>query len=655
MGFLSHDYLASLSQAERDLLLLDYIKLGYHPETHDTLFQSQIDRFSGTCMQGIQGSGKSGLLENMIIQDIEAGHAVIVIDPHGDLADKCIAGMSAERLAKTYLLDLLDEEHPYGINIFGLSGKPRTHKEKAQAVDRVMHVFDVLWEDVLKQANMPLYVKTATIALIYNPNMTLMHMRRFLTDRAFRMGILKNVHDRTVHEFWAEHDNLSDAQQNTRISPLLNRLGAIFIGRDLIQNIVGQRTTISFRRAIENKEVIFIKLPTTVLEQDAKLIGTIMVAQISAALFSFGDLPEAQRPGVSLFIDEFQNFASPDAAKLFSEGRKFGMRVVLAHQFRAQLPDWLQDATATSQTKICFKLNADDAREMAHYFPVQGEAEVKPEDIEPRVSDYLLKFGSDDPHIRRFIDIYLRPLQVHRRGGKVDIEDRQLTWKFNGGLQYEDFFVSDPTPYLDSLLYEVMRTKNPHLAIPWDAVVGFANCGRKFFSVARGAKDSRELTSGVLFPKSCVVMHGETLHWVKVPSSAAEQFYHFIFHLRMMMFHLAEHPIGKRSQPNSTLVAQWLSTLPRRSAFVRSGDDVGMIYTFDTPPHLTGSELAARMQAIQAQTRAKYCHRRAEVEQLFRNPDKSPPAPQPDGTTTVPITHDPLMLPISGWGEVDEP
>jgi hypothetical protein len=361
-----------------------------------------------------------------------AGEAIVGVDSHGDLADNCVAALPAKRLKQTYVLDMLDEEYPFGINLFGLSGKPRTHKEKAQAIDRVMHVFDVLWEDVLKQANMPLYAKTATIALIYNPGMTLMHMhmRRFPTDRAFRTGLLKNVPDLTVHEFWAEHNNLSDAQQNTRISPLLNRLGAIFVGRDLIQNIVGQQTTISFRRAIENKEIIFIKLPMTVLEQNARLLGTVIVVQISAALFSFVDLPEAQRPKFSFFVDEFQNFGgTPDFAKIFSQGRKFGVKLTLAHQCRGQLPAGLQDATVTAQTKICFKLKADDAKEMAHYFPVQGEGEVKPEDIEPRVCDYLLKFGSDEPHIRKFIDIYLRPLQVHRRGGKVDIMDKQ--WHFD--------------------------------------------------------------------------------------------------------------------------------------------------------------------------------------------------------------------------------
>jgi len=660
MGFLSHDYLGSLSQAERDLLVLDYIKLGYHPETHDTLFQSQIDRFSGTYMCGIQGSGKSGLLENVILQDIAAGHAVIVIDPHGDLVDKCIAGMSPERLVKTYVLDMSDEEYPFGVNLFGLSGKPRTSKEKGQAVDRIMHVFKVLWPEIEGHQYLPSYLTTATIALIHNPGMTMMQMRRFLTDKAFRMSILKNVPDRTVHEHWAEHDNFSDSQQNTRIQPLLTRLGAIFIGHDLIQGIIGQQTTISFRKAIENKEIVFIKLPTTDLEHEAKLVGTIIIAQISAALFSFGDLPETQRPKFSLVVDEFQAFATPDFAKIFSQGRKFGIKITLAHQYRGQLSDKLQDATATAQTKICFKVNADDAKELAHYFPVQGGEEVKTEDIEPRVSDYLLKYGSDEPHIRKFIDIYLRPLQSYKRGNKVDIEDKQwqldikkTLWRgLREGLSREEFFVSDPTPYLDNLLYEVMRTRNPHLAIPWEAMVGFSNSGRKFFTVAASAKDSPVLGPGVLFPTNCVVMHGDTLHWVKAPSSAQEQFYHFIFTLRMMMAHLAEQPIGKKSQPSSTHVAQWLSSLPRRAAFVRSGDDVGMIYTFDTPHKLTGVALAERMRVIQAQTRAKYCRPR---DQLFRNPDNVPPTVGGGGVATMEPTGSADMQPVFGWGEVDEP
>ncbi len=114
MGFLSKDQFAHKSEAERAQLL----PLGYHPETKETLYLPELDRFSGTYMLGVQGVGKSGLLENMIMADARGGRAVVVIDPHGDLVDHCIAALPAHRLSKTYVLDLEDEGFPFGANLF---------------------------------------------------------------------------------------------------------------------------------------------------------------------------------------------------------------------------------------------------------------------------------------------------------------------------------------------------------------------------------------------------------------------------------------------------------------------------------------------------------------------------------------------------------
>src|SRR5690348_7795606 len=206
MGFLN---LKALSDSEQRALSATHLPLGCHPTTGDVFLTQEVDRFSGTYVVGVAGSGKSGELENLILADAYKGSAIIVMDPHGDLADKCVASLPRHRLPQTYVLDMLDEEQPFGINLFGLSGKPRNSKEKAQAVDRVMHVLDVLWPDVLTQQHLPLYVRTATIALIHAPGMTMLHMRRFLTDPAFRARILQTVPDATVHDIWREHDQLS--------------------------------------------------------------------------------------------------------------------------------------------------------------------------------------------------------------------------------------------------------------------------------------------------------------------------------------------------------------------------------------------------------------------------------------------------------------
>src|SRR5258707_10800165 len=110
--------MASLSIDKRRSLVSAHSNIGYHPETHDELYVPNIDRYSGTYVLGVQGYGKSGLLQNLIAADMNTGHAVIVIDPHGDLLINCLSQVPPSRLGGTFLLDMEDEAFPFGVNVF---------------------------------------------------------------------------------------------------------------------------------------------------------------------------------------------------------------------------------------------------------------------------------------------------------------------------------------------------------------------------------------------------------------------------------------------------------------------------------------------------------------------------------------------------------
>ncbi len=175
--------------------------------------------------------------------------------------------------------------------------------------------------------------------------------------------------------------------------------------------------------------------------------------------------------------------------------------------------------------------------------------------------------------------------------------------------------VADPTQSLNYLLYQVMRTGQDALPIPVEIVYGFSNCGRGFYSAFRHSLNKRELLSyDIAFPPYLVVEGVNGLYWTRPPEGGKEGLYHFLFHLRMVMAHLAVNPIGKKSTVSSTEVAHMLTQLPRRAAFVRSGEDIGVIYTDDTLSAVQGPVLAERLETIQAQTRQKYCRPKAEIE-----------------------------------------
>lgn len=579
MPYFSQDYLASLGDVKRARIFTTHTPIGHHHETRDQFFIPTVDRYAGTYILGVQGVGKSRLLENLIAHDVHMDRAVIVIDPHGDLTVRCIAQLPENKIPKAYLLDMEDEKYPFGLNIF--SGYMLdTIFAQSQAVDRVMHVFEALWSDILSQAYLNRYLRVSCITLLANPGTTLADMHPMLTDDSIRRQMLKNVTEPSVQKFWqTQYDNLSVSERRLRVEPLVGRLESLFMGRPLIGNIIGQReTSIHFRKSIENKEIIFIRLPLKTLPQDARLIGMFLVTQLHAALFSFGDLPENKRPGFSLYIDEFEHFVNSDVSEMFTEGRKFGAMTTACHQHRGQLPSYLQQATMTARTKICFRTTPEDAREMAHVF-LNGHVAVKEEDIEPRAIEHLLKYGSDNEDVETLLQWYLRPVQSHKRGNSIEI-----------------------------------------------AKPG-SNMGRGFYSTFLYTLDKRTLlTLDIHYPTGLVVEGAKGLRFTRLPESNREQLYHFLFFLRSTMKHLAHYPIGKASALSTSEVARMLTGLPSRAAFVSSGEDTRVFYTDKTLPLVSVAEQRRRIYLIRDQTRVKYCKPKEEVntDTSINNPPNEP-------------------------------
>lgn len=235
MSYIPRGYLDNLDIRQYAQFLETNTPFGYHPETGDRLFIPTIDRYAGTYILGDPGMGKSGLLKNLIMHDIRENRAVIVIDPHADLITHCIAQLPPDKVAKAYLLDPEDVDYPFGVNVFtGFASDSAV--ALSSSIDKVMHVFDVLWPDILAQAHLPRHLRAACIVLMANPGSTLVDMHRFLVDAPYRKRLLQNVTDATVISFWNSFDEMSASQQRQQVEPLIGRLESLFIRRQKIRS-----------------------------------------------------------------------------------------------------------------------------------------------------------------------------------------------------------------------------------------------------------------------------------------------------------------------------------------------------------------------------------------------------------------------------------
>ena len=549
-------------------------------------------RQSGMYILGIQGRGKSSLLEQLIYQDICKGYPVIVLDPHGDLIDHAIAAMPPERLQDVSVLDMEDEAYPFGINLLTAS---TSAMEQIQTVERIMHVFEAVWGDVFKQQNLPRYLRAGILALLENDRTTLVNLYDFLLHDDYRKHILHHVTDASVKQFWhSQYEQLTEAGRKRETASLVNRLEALFMGRPLIKNILGQSTTtIDFRRAIEQKEILFLKLPIQTLKQDASLIGTMLIAQLHATIFSFKDIPLANRPTYSIFIDEFQHFVTPDIEEIYTGGRKFGSRLCVAHQIREQIPRYLAKTTIGAQTIICFQTTHDDAADMAPIFA----------GMKRKASDFVvfpLSELDDYPHqtVKEFWRDYIYKM------GKVAGD--KVKWIKTSKYGSESIY-----PRLDFGYGSLEQSPN-HVA---DVLELLNTC---IYESEKQGKIDERLQEQVREAAKQIFTTGS---YQTTFQTAAERLGHTIFMNKVatVLAILIAKPITADKDMFSTSdISHQLQRLAHRQAYVKIGMDVFTMRTNETPVHVPRHEEQRRREQITEQTREKYCRPAYAVEQEIR-------------------------------------
>ncbi len=331
------------------------------------------DRTRHTYVIGKTGMGKSTLLENMIIQDVNNGEGVCVIDPHGSLAEKLLDHIPENRVKDVIYFAPFDVEAPIGLNVL-----EKVEKEKRHLVaNGIMAAFKKIWVDAWS-ARMEYILTNIILALLENDNQSLLGINRMLTDKEYRKFIVSNVTDPTVKDFWEkEYAAYTDKFAAEAAPAIQNKVGQ-FVGNPLIRNIVGQqKTSIDLRDAMDSKKILIVNLSKgKVGEGNANLIGSLLITKIYLAAMSRADVgPYAleKLPPFYLYVDEFQNFANESFANILSEARKYNLALTVAHQYVEQMTDEVKAAVfGNVGTMIAFRVGATDAeifeKEFAPYF-----------------------------------------------------------------------------------------------------------------------------------------------------------------------------------------------------------------------------------------------------------------------------------------------
>lgn len=322
------------------------------------------DRLRHAWIVGKTGSGKSALLANLVRQDLERGEGLALVDPHGDLVEAVLPLVPHRRTNDVLLFAADDRAYPVSFNIFR-SGRG-AHSDPALFASQLISVFRKQWASFWGP-RLEHVLRNAILAVAPDPRATLLFLYRFLTDEALRERVVSTVHDPVVRHFWRkEFAAYSRAFQGEALSPVLNKLGA-FVSNPLMRNVVAQeRSRVDFRELLDRRGILLAKLPVgTVGEDSAHLLGGLLVTGLQLAAME----RRRRSPEFWLYVDEFQHFTNDSVANLLSESRKFGLGLVLAHQYLAQLPEAVRDAVIGNVgTALAFRLGAADAEALEGEF-----------------------------------------------------------------------------------------------------------------------------------------------------------------------------------------------------------------------------------------------------------------------------------------------
>ena len=294
------------------------------------------DRRRHVYIIGKTGTGKTTLMENMIIDDLLSGNGIGLIDPHGDLAKDLINHIPEDRIDDVIYFDPSDTEYPIAFNPLEKVRNEHRHL----IASSIMAVFEKIWPDVWS-ARMQYILNNSLLALLEFPNATLLGIMRMLSDKKFRKEVVDNLTDPVVKSFWInEFGQYSDRLAVEAVAAIQNKVGQ-FVANPLIRNIMGQsHSTINLRNAMDEGKIIIANLSKGQIGEDnSALLGAMLITRIQMAAMSRVDIPEAERRDFYLYIDEFQNFSTESFAGILSEARKYRLSLTLAHQYIAQLVD----------------------------------------------------------------------------------------------------------------------------------------------------------------------------------------------------------------------------------------------------------------------------------------------------------------------------
>ena len=336
------------------------------------IYLATSDRRRHTYVVGQTGTGKSVLLENLVVQDINQGAGLAIVDPHGETIEKILPQIPEHRLDDVIYFNPANMDNPMGINIFEHDSPDRQDFLIQEAMNMLYKLYDPNRQGMIGARYEYMFRNAAKLVMSDPAGGTFIDIPKLFTDQEHVKKKLAHVSDKTVIDFWEKENPASakSSEHGDMVSWFISKFSA-FLGNDMMRNIIGQtKSAFNLRQVMDDGKILLVNLSKGLTgELNSKLLGMIFVTKFQMAAISRADVDEDQRRDFTLYVDEFQNFATDSFATILSEARKYRLSLVVANQHTTQLSEEIRDSVLNNVgTAVAFRVGTADAEPLVKQF-----------------------------------------------------------------------------------------------------------------------------------------------------------------------------------------------------------------------------------------------------------------------------------------------
>ena len=329
---------------------------------------------------GQTGTGKSELAKFLAIQDIKAGNGVAFIDPHGSAVSDILLQVPEERIKDVIYFNPGDEQFPMGFNILDAKGRKAQNMVINSFIELLYKLYDPQHQGIVGP-QLERAVRNAMLTVMeVVPGGTMVDVMRLIIDQKYEKELAAKVTDPMVKKYWIdEMANTQAFHRSEKTGYFVSKFDRFVTDRTM-RNIMGQsESAFNIADVMKNKKILLVDLNKGLLgEENSKFLGLLIIPKLLTSAFNRPYYEGPNYDDFYLYIDEFQNFATPDLVTILSEARKYKLNLTVANQFLAQMTEDIRNAIfGNVGTLVSFRVGQDDAKYLSEQFaPFYKESDL---------------------------------------------------------------------------------------------------------------------------------------------------------------------------------------------------------------------------------------------------------------------------------------